>query len=260
MKASSITRAGAFVAIAAGLAVSNASATPIPLGGGAQAGIVSIDGLAGAFVGVNNTCINWGYPAACQTATGIQMEVSSLDPTVFTSGTSALDTIKDLPAGTTSLTAWQTIQSPLPGGVVTFDFTGLVIPGASGDCTSSAINNSCTPATSPFTLTQKTANQVAVSFAVTENAYTGSNSTGVTAYNGLFSTTLSGLLPNGAVVTIPNILAFVAGGGTITSTWNAQESPIASPTVPEPGTITMFLTGAGLLGISVFTKRRRKAV
>src|SRR5579863_10166503 len=73
-------------------------ATSIPLGGG---GILQLDNMTGQLVGVDNTCINWGWPAGCQTTTGIQDTVSGQDPAVFTVGSTPLDTIKDLPSGVT---------------------------------------------------------------------------------------------------------------------------------------------------------------
>jgi hypothetical protein len=114
-------------------------------------------------------------------------------------------------------------------------------------------------------LTQGSPTQVSVSFSTNEIGYLGSSSTGSTAYVGIFTTQLSGDLtafgctgPNCAD-TIGNILLWEAGAGhTIRSTWSGTESPVA-PTVPEPGTITMSLTGTGLLALSFFRKRARRA-
>src|SRR5436305_553721 len=104
----------AFSALA--MAPTKASATPIPLGGG---GVLNISNLVGTLVGVSGTCINWNYPAACTAATSVQDSVSGSDPAVFTVGSTPLDTIKDLPVGVSlPLIDFQTVQSPLPGGVV----------------------------------------------------------------------------------------------------------------------------------------------
>jgi hypothetical protein len=206
-------------------------------------------------VGVNNTCINWAYPAACQNTTGIQDAISSGDPLAFTSGSTASDTIKDLlTSEILPLTDFETIQSPLAGGIVNFDLESIFIPGAFGNCASSSIGTSCNPGGgSPFDLLQDTANEVTVTFSVSMDAYTGSIATGFTPYVGIFSTNLSGNIPGTSLpFTVPNILTFIAGGGTITSTWSAQESA----TVPEPS--TMVLLGAGLLFVGSATRLRRR--
>ena len=152
----------------------NASATPIPLGGGA---VLNISNLVGTLVGMSNTCINWGYPAACSINTSVQDSVSGSDPAIFTTGSTPLDTIKDLPTGfSVPVVDFETVQSPLPGGVVHFDLTSLVVPGAFGNCSSSAVNNACNPGGgSPFTLIQETPTQVGILLAINANAYTGTS-------------------------------------------------------------------------------------
>ena len=119
--------------VSATLATPNVFAAAIPVGGG---GVLQLSNLTGQLVGVNASCINWGQPAACQTTTGIQDSVSGSDPALFTVGSTALDTIKDLPFGVaTPLVGFMTVQSPLPGGQVLFDLNSLVVPGAFGNCT-----------------------------------------------------------------------------------------------------------------------------
>ena len=233
------------------IAPAQVSATPIPLGGG---GVLNISNLVGTLVGVSNTCINWGYPAACSAATAVQDTVSGSDPAVFTVGATALDTIKDLPIGVPlPLVDFETVQSPLPGGVVHFDLTSILVPATpvGNNCSTFALSAICTPGGgSPFTLFQQSSNQVGITLALSENAYTGSSGTGVTPYNAIFTTQLSGTLNNGQTVTIPNILALIAGGGTVTATWSATESPSA---VPEPS--QLLLLGTGLIGLG-FLRRR----
>lgn len=234
--------------VSATLATPNVFAAAIPVGGG---GVLQLSNLTGQLVGVNASCINWGQPAACQTTTGIQDSVSGSDPALFTVGSTALDTIKDLPFGVaTPLVGFMTVQSPLPGGQVLFDLNSLVVPGAFGNCTVFAVNATCNPGGgSIFVLFQNTANQVSISFSTTQSAYTGSIATGFTPYNGVFTTQLSGNLSNGNPDTIPNILNFFAAGNTITSTWSATLSP-----TPEPG--TWLLLGAGLIAAGSLRKVR----
>jgi len=240
----------AFSALA--ITTTGAFATSIPLGGG---GVLNLSNMPGTVVGVSNICINWSGTAGPCTPTSVQDSVSGTDP-IFVSGSTAQDTIKNLPAGVvTPLVAFETVQSTLPGGIVTFDLTSIVLPGAAGNCATDVF---CRPGgASPFTFVQDTANQVTVSFAVTLLGYTGTSASGSTVYNGVFTTQLSGNLPNGAVVNIPNILAYEAGGGNITSTWSASESPVAPTTVPEP--MSSLLLGSGLLGLSLFGRRYRRS-
>ena len=178
-----------------------------------------------------------------------------MDPTNFTSGSSALDTIKDLPSGVAvPLVDFETVQSPLAGGEVHFNLTSIVIPGAFGNCASAAVNTQCNiGGGSPFDLFQATANQVEISFTVNMIAYTGTSLSGSNPYEGIFSTTLSGTLPNNQPVTIPNILNFFAAGGTETSTWSAAESPLTASPDPQ----TFLLLGSGLIGLSMFGRRLR---
>ena len=239
----------------------NGQATPLPLGGG---GVLQISNLTGDLLGLSNTCINWNSVAPCTNPPGsVQDSVSGQDPALFTVGSNALDTIKDLPAGVvTPLIDFNTVQSPLPGGVVHFDLTSIVIPAipAGNNCVTFALSAICNPGGgSPFTLFQQSANQVSISFSTTEEAYSGTSGVAynaATPYDGIFTSQLSGLLPNGQTDTIPNILAFLAGGGTITSTWSGTESPMTSP-VPEPASPSLL--GAGLIGLGVFSRKLRRA-
>ena len=231
-------------------------ATPIVV---ADGGVLSVSNLAGTMVGISNACINWGNPAACQQTTGIQDSASSIDTTDFIGGSTPVDTIKDLTAGELlPVVDFQTAQSPLPGGVVNFDLISFVMPGASGNCTLTTAPNLCSLAGSPFTFLQQTSDQVVISFATTEIAYTGTSASGSTPYQGIFSATLSGVLPNGSTVNIPDILNFIIGGGTVTATWSGTDSPASPSAVPEPSQLG-FLFGAGLIGI-VFLRKRFSSV
>jgi hypothetical protein len=224
-------------ALAAVIATGSLFGTPIPVSNGA---ILQLSNLQTQLVALNNMCINWGTPAPCQTITGVGDTVSGSDNTVFTVGSGAAngDTILDLPAGVaTPLVGFETVQSPLPGGIVTFDLINIVVPAspAVNNCTAFALGAVCSPGGgSPFLLVQTSTIQVSISFSLNAIAYTGSSATGSTPYNAIFTTQLSGTLPNGAAVTIPNILFFIAGGGTITTTWSATESPAAQQTTLCP--------------------------
>ena len=234
------------------IAPSQASATPVPLGGG---GVLNISNLVGTLVGVSNSCINWGYPNPCSVNTAVPDSVSGSDPSLFTVGTTG--TIKDLPIGVVlPLVDFQTVIGPL--GVVHFDLTAIQTPAtpAGNNCSTFALSAICAPGGgSPFTLFQQSANQVGISMAMSENAYLNTSGTGTTPYNAIFTTQLSGNLSNGQAVTIPNILSLIGGGGTITATWSATESPLSA--VPEPS--QFFLLGSGLVGLGLWKSRQRSA-
>jgi hypothetical protein len=242
-------------------------ATAIPLTGGA---VLNINNLTGQLVGVSNACINWGTPGACQTTTGIPDSVSGSDAGVFTPGSTAQDTIQDLPSGVaTPLVDFETVQSPLPGGVVNFDLTSIAIPAipAGNNCTTFALSAICSPGGgSPFLLIQQGPTTVGITFDTNMIAYTGSSSVS-TPYIGIFSTQLSGCLvalvagacPNPSVNsdTIPNLLNFIAGGNAVTATWAAQESPVPTSGTPEP--ISFVLFGSGLVSLAVIGRKYRRS-
>jgi len=249
------------VAVAAALAIGSSNLWAEALLTGSMGGGLNLSNMTGALVGVTSACINWQYniDTTCQTATGVQDSVSGTDTTLFAVGSTATDTIKDIPAGVaTPLVDFETVAGGSGGaGEVFFDLTSVTIPGAFGNCASGAVNNSCNAGGgSPFILTQNTSNQVTVSFSASLDGYTGTSATGTTPYSAVFSTTFSGTLANGMPDTIPNILNYVATGGVLQSTWSAAESPVPSSGTPEP--MTFVLLGSGLVGLSVVRKRRSR--
>src|SRR5277367_3245509 len=149
------------ITLASLVVVPKSSATAIPTLG---SGVVNLANYPGTMVGISNTCINWNTPLPCTALTQVIDSVSSSD-SVFTSGNNAIDTIKDLVAGETApIVDFETVQSPLAGGEVHFDFTGFETPGAFGNCASAAVNNGCNPGGgSPFDLFQISADEVVLS-------------------------------------------------------------------------------------------------
>lgn len=244
----------AITLVALAIGTTNGSATMIPIG--AAGAVLNISNLTGSLVGVSNACINWGTPAACQTATGIPDSVSGSDSSVFTVGNTAQDTIKDLPAGvSTPLVDFETVQSPLAGGVVNFDLLSIQAPQGFPTCISSPV---CS--TGVFVLTQQSPSQIGIALTLNLEAYTGTSGTNysaATAYQAVFTTQISGNLTafgctTNCSDTIANLLAFEQGGGQVTATWSAAESPI-----PEPMSLILF--GTGLTVLAALGRRRRRA-
>jgi hypothetical protein len=156
---------------------------------------------------------------------------------------------------TTTLTGVGAVSIPdfitFSGGLTTpviFDLT-TILPGSgsAADCASSSPGAVCTPAGSPFTLTQLNGS-VLVGLQVDGVAYTGTAGSGTSPTSGVFSTQI--MTPG----TIPGILAELVNGGSINETYSATFTAAAAPTVPEPG--SLLLLGMGLLGVGMFSRHR----
>lgn len=223
-------------------------------------GILTIGNQVGTLVGVSTSpaCIDWHGVGACST-TATTVEVSGTS-SIFAVGTG---TIADILAGVPERTPFETVTGAgvETGNTINFNLTNLVTnTGATvGNCASNAAFNSCTPAGSPFTLSEdSTGTQVTIQFSALLAAYTGASSTGTTAYRAVFTTQESGTLTGagacaGATANITTILTCEGAGGTVTATWSANESPIAG--VPEP--YSMVLLGSALVSLALIRRRRQ---
>jgi len=140
---------------------------------------------------------------------------------------------------------WMVFSSASP--LIAFDLT-FIAPGidGTGGCGSSAVGAVCTPFSfSPFNL-QNTSTGTSVAFSVAGNAR--NSLTGeLSPFTGNFTTQITGQ-------TIPQILATINTGGTVTNSYSANFIVTA---VPEPGTI--LLLGAGLIGLGLLQRRRARS-
>jgi hypothetical protein len=207
-----------------------------------------------------NSCVNFfnGSPDACGSS-DTYTSVGPTDPTVFTLG--ATGTQKDLPFGSTlPITAFLTIPGPL--GTVSFDLTSVVMPNSSA-CPPGSIPGACSLGI--FTFLQSdldlsgsncppgvsTCGDVSVQFSAFANAYTGSSATGVTPYKITYTSQFTN-------ETTTDLIAKAFSAGGITNSVSFSATPLSTTTVPEP--TALILVGAGLMGISLISKRRRGRV
>jgi hypothetical protein len=215
--------------------------------------------------GVTSGCINWynsGGPPPCTnppTAGSGSLTVDASSTSPFTDGETG--TIQDLAFNT----VYPVVDFISIGGVDFFNLTDIRFNGATavGDCTVASGDEtsgaSCTPAFSPFTLTNGIANPttgqvdtVSIDFTVDAIGYTGSSSTGFDSYIGIFSTqqAIQGM-------NIQDILNTIAPptNGSISASWSATFTPVAE--VPEPE--SYLLLGAGLTAIGLYKRNARKS-
>jgi hypothetical protein len=116
--------------------------------------------------------------------------------------------------------------------------------GTAANCTNGS-GNPCTPAGSPFTLTQSSTG-VTVNLAFLGNSYTGSAASGTSPTVSLFTTQI--IMPCN---TTASCLALLGAGGTIDASYSAT---FTASTVPEPS--ALLLMGAGLIGIGSLARRK----
>jgi hypothetical protein len=246
--------------------VGTASAVPITNLGSA---VVSA-GNGSIFVtgnGVTSGCLDWfnvAAPSGCQpsgTTATFSLQGGSTAP--FVAGQAG--TIADLNFNT-PLPFVNFMQVPAAGGAH-FDLISLRTNtnGSIGSCTGAGAllgGASCTPAGSPFQITNGVANAsgvvdtVSVSLTVDLWGYTGTSGTNFDAANryiGIFTT--QGAVMGGT--NIASILATISSGGAITASWSATLTPTTTPAIPEPG--TYVLLGLGLISVASVRKRTRKA-
>jgi hypothetical protein len=229
---------GIAVCIAAGMGVfaDNAGATAI-IGGQAN-----FDGS----VTVSDTTIDFFNNASVANVYNVNTGFGSF------AGLSTPDSILNLTmgpiTGPTSVVGFLTATTSI--GVIKFDITNID-PGTGtlAACSSDSPGSTCTPAGSPFTLTQASADTVGFTFSAEGIAYTGQSSTGSTPAQIL----LTGQQVPG---TITEVLVSLENNGTFSNTFSGAISVGA----PEPGTLAEILIGCCFVGLGSLRRRRAAAV
>jgi hypothetical protein len=200
---------------------------------------------------LSRTCIDFNAGVCLFPGSAPEAVVVPSDTTVFAQDSGG--PIEDIPfAHALPIVDFETLYSPASVPIY-FDLTSLVQPGASGNCTSYAVNATCSVAGMPFVFTQISANEISVTFEANEIAYTGTSASGSTPYLGVFSAEIGGDVHGD---TIPNWVTYLNGGGTVFSNWQSTQTPVAPSATPEPSTFT-YLLGPGLAGSIALLRRRQ---
>lgn len=187
-------------------------------------------------------------------------------PTFTNSGPGAVETgnfagltggtIQSLTGGPTTgnvnVPAFATFSTGVATPVI-FDLT-YIAPGVgtAGGCTSAALGAECTPPGSPFTIFQISSNTVIVSLQFNGVSYTGTSASGTSPTVSIFSTQSA---ING---TIPDIIALLQGGGSVSGVTYSASFTATTPTItPEPA--SMMLMGIGLIGAGLVARRKARS-
>lgn len=204
--------------------------------GAAVTGTASFVNCSGGGVAVSGAAIVW-TPIGSQAGTGC-MTTSTGTSLVYSGGSvgpSATADIKNLTVGGPALVDnFINILGTAP--LIDFQLSGLLLPSAptnGTNCAGLGVGQSCVVASgSPFLLTATvTGTNIGL-------AMTGLVKDGVGLTNGW-----SGLFTTQSTLTAGTIQTTILGGGSVNSSYSGVVI------IPEPGTVSMLLLGAGLLGL-----------
>jgi len=215
--------------------------------------------------GATSGCVIWynggSPPTTCPTTGTGNLTVQAGSTAPFTTGDSG--TIDNLNFNTTEpLVGFMVINNaPNTPGTIDFDLKDIRFNGSTaiGGCTGTAAispGDTCTPANSPFQLTNGLidpatgmVDTVTVSLTVDAWGYTGNSGTNYNAATLYVGTISSQQAIQNA--TIQSILSTIQNNGSVNSSWSATFQPAS--TVPEPAPFLMM--GSALVVIGLVRKR-----
>jgi hypothetical protein len=206
-------------------------------------GTLNIANCSGGGVTVSSTAITWS-PAGTLPGTGC-VDTGAGTNVAFTGGPllpGVAGNIKNLVTGGPSPVD-QFMTFPAVSPLLDFMLVALGPGVANTNCTGLAMGGTCSvSAGSPFVLTNLGNNVTAIGLHANG---TVSDATGSSNWFGAFTTQLN--------LDAATIQTEINRGDSIASTHSAQ---FTVSSVPEPGTLSMLMLGAGLLGVGL---KRRKA-
>ena len=220
--------------------------------------------------GATGGCIIWYNggtpPNTCPTSGTGALTVQGGSTAPFTVGDSG--TIDNLNFNTPfPLVDFMVIDnSPNTPSLLQFDLKDIRFNGATpiGGCSGAAAvaaGDTCTPANSPFQLTNGLVDPgtgmvdtVSVSLTMDAWGYTGSSGTNYNAADAYIGTFTTQQAIQGA--TIQSILNTIAGGGSVNASWSATFTPVVVS--PEPRSMFLML-GAGLMAIGLCKRNARNS-
>jgi hypothetical protein len=220
-----------------GLLTTTASATPITAGQANFGGIVDVT-LGGLFFSNTNDTAPQTFDGG--TGTGAYSGLN---------GGTIQNLVGPPVTGPISIVDFATFLTTI--GTIHFDLQNI-FPGVgtAANCGNNSLGSQCTPAGSPFTLTQNPTG-VGITLNLSGIAYLPPSSSGSTPTTGLFTAQVQ--VPG----TITSVLQAVQTTGLLNQSYSANFTSTPASTVPEPGSLSMLGAGVGLLAIGIARKRTR---